>query len=719
MARLYAATLFLSALLLFSVQPLIARMLLPSLGGTPVVWNTAMVFFQGVLVLGYLWAHLSLKWFGLRRQPWAHLALLGVAFVALPLAIEPSVEAADGPIRWLLTELGVAVALPFFAISAIAPMLQRWFAAADNSDDPYWLYAASNLGSFAALLGYPFVAEPFFGIETQSWIWTCGYGLLVVSAAACAWQLLRSGGVAEVEEPAPALAWSLRLRWVAMAAIPASLLISVTTFITTDLASVPLLWVVPLAIYLLSFVVVFARRQLISPEMIRAVVVVTALPFFALLSFDIGKPIWASAAIHLAVFAAVCLLFHGRIARERPPVGNLTEFYIWMSVGGVVGGAFSSIVAPFIFDGRWEYPIVYAIALVWLGRQAREDGHRWRWAAAGAAAGLLAAVMFIVGGRLEASSVNIVVVGFFVGMVLAGAAMAYTPSRGMMATAAAGLMATIFVASSLGSIERRRSHLANYSVAEKSNDAGEFHVLYQGRVRHGAQAQDPRIKTLPLAYYHPDSPIGDVFGEMRSRGDTRPVGVVGLGIGALASYALPGQPFVFYEIDPAVVELARDERYFTFLSSCPGECDVVIGDGRIALGEVPDKHFQILVLDAYNSDSIPMHLMTTEAMATYISKVADDGVVVFHVSNTFLDVGRVVMDVAAHSGYRVRSYHWWPRQAYLYELQVNASHYVAVGRTDEALEGFTTAAWSAKQGDPDGVVWTDDFANILSIYRWE
>jgi hypothetical protein len=733
MGRFFAFTLGLSAFLLFTVQPMVARMLLPYLGGGAVVWNTSMVFFQTMLVAGYLWAHVQLGRFGVARSRWLHPALLLAGCVVFPIAVEPSDAASQQPIAWLLTQLTVSIALPFFALATTAPLLQRWYADA-TGDDPYWLYAASNIGSFAALLAYPLALEPLLGVRAQSWGWAAAYAVLVCATGISAYVSARRGGAGTIAastrptddevgrrdttDARVSTMWPTRLRWTALAGVPSALLIAVTTEISTDLASVPLLWVVPLAIYLMSFVVVFAKKRVVSVRQAQVALVVFSTPIVAMLSFDISKPIWAIMLAHLGAFFAVCLLYHGQLAAERPPSDRLTDFYLWMSIGGALGGASVSLGAPALFSDSWEYPLVFAIALLWLGRELAPE-HVRRMAAAGGAAGLATALVFIAGGRVSANELDPVLVAFVLGLVGLGAGVTRWPRYGTPILVVVGVAAGVLVSSAQGVIERRRSYFASYWIGEKSNEAGRFHVLYHGHVRHGAQSIEPSMRELPISYYHPTSPIGQVFTAMRERNDRRPVAVVGLGIGGLAPYVLPGQSMTFYEIDPVVAQIARDDDYFTYLAQCEGECPVKIGDGRVLLGEEPNGEFQMIVLDAYSSDAIPTHLLTVEAMELYMSKLAEDGVLLLHVSNTFLDVGRVAENVAATHDYAISRYRWWPREKYLYALQVNRSDWVAVARNRTVLNTKLGVRWEKRVGSPDGVVWTDDYANVAAIYTWE
>jgi hypothetical protein len=455
-----------------------------------------------------------------------------------------------------------------------------------------------------------------------------------------------------------------------------------------------------------------------SLDSVQTTVVVLGLPLVTMLGLQISKPIWVLIPVHLLAFIAICLLYHGELSRLRPAPAKLTDFYLWMSIGGVLGGFGASIVAPAVFNDRWEYPLLVGVALLWLGRKKLPWSGTWWLGGLGGLGGLASAAICVLGGRVVPDGFDVVTVTFVAALTLVGCVVTRMPRYGMPALVAVGLITTTAVSTAQGIVARHRCHFASYWIAEKTTPAGAFNVLYHGRVRHGAQATEPSMRHIPMSYYHPNGPAGDLFGAIAEAGDTRRVGVVGLGVGALAAYALPGQEMTFYEIDPVVSEIAHDEAYFTYLADCAGECQVVIGDGRVRLSEERDGAFQLLVLDAYNSDSIPTHLLTVEAMELYMRKLADDGILLLHVSNTFLDVGRVAENVAATCGLAVARYSWWPREARLKQLPVDRADYIAVARNRTVLNGRLDSRWKKRVGDPDGTVWTDDYANILGIYTW-
>ncbi|HEX2202230.1 MAG TPA: fused MFS/spermidine synthase, partial [Longimicrobium sp.] len=683
------------------------------------VWNTCMLFFQAALLGGYLYAHLGARSLSVRAQAALHLALLGVAALALPIGVGSAAPpGGEAPVPWLLGTMALTVGLPFFVLSGTGPMLQRWYAHTGRPDagNPYWLYAASNLGSLLALLGYPFVVEPRLRLAGQSAVWSAGYALLAVLIAGCAAALWRrasaaappsaaDAGTAEDAAPVP---WRERAIWVGLAFIPSSLLLSVTTFITTDLAPIPLLWILPLALYLLTFTLAFAARPplphawmvFVHPSLIVAVALLLMYGYTRVPVYVIG--------LHLAGLFGVAMVCHGELARRRPPVRHLTEFFLWISVGGVLGGAFNVLVAPVVFDRVWEYPLVLAVAC--LARPwPRHESRRAFWTDGARAAGFTLALLMVSGSNIDRFPplLQAVVPMVLIGLVAVG--LGRTP-----VWLAACVGAALFVRSWAtiredDTLLAERSFFGRFTVLAVDG----HHALYHGSTLHGAQNRDPAKRREPITYYIPTGPFGQVFASLQAPAGRRRVAVVGLGTGTAAAYAAAGDRWTFYEIDPHVERMARDPRYFTYLADAPADVRVVLGDARLSLAAARGERYDLIVLDAFSSDAIPMHLLTREAMGIYLDRLAPGGMVLYHVSNRYLDLEPVVAALARERGLvaRVGTGSSFGRRFH------SGSRWVAVARTDDDLGPLMADhRWEAAETKAGVAPWTDDFSSILAVY---
>jgi len=725
----FALAMLVSAALLFVVQPMIAKMVLPLLGGSPEVWNTCMVFFQAALLAGYAYAHATTALLGARRQAVLHAGLLMLPFAFLPLRIpeawlgSPPSGANPGP--WLLGLLTVAVGLPFFVVSTTAPLLQRWFSGTGHpaAVDPYFLYGASNIGSMVALLGYPIVVEPNLRFARQSQFWAVGYGVFVVLILACAVALWRAPrGVQEADddgddaagaEGRPGLGrWS---RLVGLAFVPSSLMLGVTTYLTTDIAAIPLLWVIPLAIYLLTFILVFARRPpLLHPWMVRVLPMAIVL---LVLVLSLGTQQLLFIPLHLLTFFLVAMVCHGELARLRPSARHLTGFYLAMSLGGVLGGIFNALVAPIIFDWVAEYPLALVLACLALPRVDRSEPGPWDRA-------LDFAVPLAVGVVLVEIVTRILPrpgsqPGGLVPRLVGGVAaiICYT-FKDRPVRFALGVGAVLFA------FQVKPSHHGRILLQERNffgvlriahDLPSHSHRMIHGNTLHGQQGLDPGLRREPLTYYHRTGPIGQVFESFGARPGRPDVAIVGLGAGSLACYAEPGQGWTFYEIDPAVVRIARDPRFFSYLQDCRARSrDVVVGDARLRLRDAPDGGYGLIVLDAFSSDAIPMHLLTREALRLYRGKLAGGGLIAFHISNRYLDLVPVLGALARDAGLidRVRrDRDITPEQA---KAGKTPSAWVVMAAREEDLGSLgKDPRWKASMVRPDEEVWTDDFSNII------
>jgi hypothetical protein len=705
----YAVTVFLGAGLLFLVQPMVSKMLLPHLGGSPAVWNTCMCFFQAALLLGYLYAHFLSRRFGGGAQAAIHCAVLGIAALFLPLDLTLPVPPADGsPVPWLLGTLAITVGPPFFAISATAPLLQRWFSRTNHpaASDPYFLYAASNAGSLLALLAYPLAVEPHLRLVEQSRGWTFGMAALALGIVLCWYgcsrdRSLARSAVAERIGATPTI--GQRARWVGYAFVPSALLLAVTAHITIDLASAPLFWVIPLALYLLTFIFAFARRPPLPHWLMVRMQPFLIIPI-VLFSFG-TQGLWAL-PLHLAAFFVTAMVGHGELARTRPAVAHLTEFYLWVSVGGVLGGIFAALLAPAVFPGVWEYPLMLAAAcLVRPTGMARAGA--WRWDVVLPLALVLGLAALLRWGDLPGAAL----LGALV--VAAVLLLSFSERPWRFALGVGGCLLVLGLATAGDTLATTRSFFGVNRVRLVAD--GTIRVLQQGTTVHGAESALPGHETEPLAYYSREGPFGRFFDTAAGR-DAKRVGVIGLGTGALACYARPGQSWTFHEIDPQVVKLASDGRFFHFLAHCGEQPRIVLGDARLTLNAVPDAAYDVIVIDAFSSDSIPVHLLTREALALYRRKLAPGGVALFHLSNRYLDLAPLVAALAQDAGSPARHLLYVPAKPGA--LDKYSAEVMAVGQPGASLDYLSPeAGWQTPARDAASV-WTDDRSDILSHIRW-
>jgi hypothetical protein len=723
----FTAALFIGSAQLFIVQPMIAKAVLPLLGGTPAVWNTCMVFFQLALLAGYLYAHAGAKLFGARRQALVHIPVVLVSLFALPIAIAPgTVPPPSANTSWWLLQLLVqTVGIPFFVVSTTAPMLQRWFATTGHPSarDPYFLYAASNAGSLLALVGYPLIVEPTLRLGEQSQLWSVGYSVLAILTAACAAGLWWSSSriatpveehVPEPDTPAPSL--HDRVRWTALSFAPSSLLLGVTTFVTTDIAAVPLLWVAPLAIYLLTFVLVFSRRTLIPHAAVVRALPIIVLPVTMMIGLSTQLSTGLQLFVHLMTFFVAAMACHGELARSRPAAKHLTEFYLFMSIGGALGGLFNALVAPVAFSSVIEYPLALAVAcfLAIPHRSAWTLRHAWRDVAVAAAiGGVTAGLLFVFQRGIMHGRVGMTV------LFLIPAVACFRFSRQPVRFALGVLVMVVASGTYMDAfnrlVVRERSYFGVHRVTMDAS--GERRLFAHGNTLHGGQFIGTDRSRDPLTYYHRASPIGQALSATGI--SRRHIGVVGLGIGTLAAYGEPGQDWVFYEIDPAVERIARDSRYFTYLADSRANVSVVLGDARLSLANARPAAYDLLVLDAFSSDAIPVHLLTGEALQLYREKLAPGALIAFHISNRHLDLEPVLGNLAAAAGMAsLTQLHVAPPGAATNEYKLS-SQWVLLAPTAADLAAFAAdARWRATRQQPGAAVWTDDFSNVLSVMRW-
>src|SRR5262245_10610496 len=751
-------------MLLFAMQPMVGKMILPLLGGTPAVWSTCMVFFQAALLGGYAYAHAISARLRPSRQVLVHLIVLTLPFLVLPLAINPRFLRGGeaNPVLDVLTLLSVSVGLPFLAVSATAPLLQQWFTRTGHpaASDPYFLYAASNLGSMLALLGYPTLVEPHLHLQGASWLsqtrlWTAGYAGLVLLVALCALTLRwkpaagATGAATAVESLEDRPAWRRRLYWVALAFVPSSLLLGATTYITTDLAAVPLLWVLPLAIYLLTFILAFGRW----PRLLHRLVVAATLPVVLLVMFlmvsRLPERIWVTVLWPFSLLFVVALAAHGELAQDRPAPRHLTEFYLLMSIGGVLGGLFNALVAPLVFRSLIEYPLMMILACVLLlAPRAPALG-----LGAGAVRALgLVAVTAALALILYSESIRVRTDFAFVARVFelsqewvgawldpiqraANKFMIYGPPlvlAGFLRRRPLHLgLALVTILLISGYVDARNNDQIRQSRSffgvvriSRDHDATGYTELRHGTTLHGRQSLEPARRAQPLSYYQPKGPVGQLFEELDRRPAPLSIAVVGLGTGTLAAYARPGDRVTFYEIDRLVRDVAFDPAYFTYAVDARNRAVTVrleIGDARIRLERVrrerPQERYDVILVDAFSSDAIPVHLLTREAFRLYFDMLTPRGILALHISNRYLRLEPLGANLAEDGRYAAMVQHGDTGDI---RGGVEAS-WAILGRRPEDFGALASdPRWTEASLDPQPAVgiWSDDFHNLLSVFKW-
>ena len=732
----YTAAIFLSALLLFSVQPLFTKMVLPRLGGSPAVWSVAMVFFQSLLLAGYVFAHVLMKLRDRRVAVIAHLVLLVIAALTLPLSIatgwgEPP---QSGTAIWLLGLFVISIGLPFFALAANNPMLQAWFVRTGHPDgsDPYFLYASSNIGSFLALLSYPVLVEPLLTLRMQNLIWTGGYALLIVLIAACGVLMWRSpqwtpaSASGETAAPVAPPTWLQWGGWVFLAAVPSGLLVAVTAHISTDVAAAPLLWVLPLSLYLLTWVLVFTARPLIPHRFVLIAQPLAIAGLIYLLAGGNEHDLLISLGGNLLGFFVIAMACHGELARTRPAPQFLTGFYVALSLGGMIGGLFAGLIAPFTFSWIAEYPILIVLAALCRPPAGLVPPlTRLAWASWVVVAIVAAAVILptMTGGSGATwLNSNMIKVASGIG-VLALLLVILLPAQ-RLSTAA--LVALAFVLIRLypnedGRIETVRSFFGVHKIQFTSD--GRYHVLLHGTTIHGAQmvrnADGTPVTGRPeaITYYHDTGGIGQAIAAVRARkGAPLRVAVIGLGSGTLTCQRKDDENWTFFEIDQSMVDTAMDPKYFTYIQACEPNLKPVMGDARLTFAKQPDHIYDLIIVDAYSSDAIPIHLATEEAMEIYESKLAPHGAVVMHVSNRHLELSSVVVGIAEANDLKswVYSEDSGRDSDYIFPTSV-----VVCAREETDVGALASSEqWALTEPEENERVWTDDYSNVFgAVWR--
>ena len=668
---LHAATIFLSAFLLFLVQPVIAKQVLPWFGGAAAVWATCLVFFQSVLLLGYAYSDWTTRWLAPRRQAWLHVALLAASVLLLPIipdtSWKPGAESGE-PTLLILGLLSATIGLQYFLLSTTSPLVQAWFWQSFRHAVPYRLFALSNLASLLALLSYPVLVEPFLPLAVQSWAWSIVYCGFVVLCGVTAFLSTRGPAAARAPaeqggnstEAAPTA--TRLLLWVALSAMGSCLLLAVTNHLTQNIASIPFLWVVPLSLYLITFILCFDHPRWYHRGVFLTLAAVL-LPSMAW--YGDSLDLWTAAPLYAAGLFVCCMFCHGELTLLKPGPRYLTRFYLMVSVGGAIGALLIGIAAPNLLSGYYEMGITLTACAVLL--YYRTLASRW-W--------------------------------------IAGASLAVVVGT-----------ATFTVVNISDYISNARVKLRNFYGVVRTRDYTNpvpFRVMYHGSINHGGQLLDPAQRRVPTSYFAPTSGYGRAFASLPAA--PRRIGVIGLGAGAIAAYSRAGDVFRFYEIDPQVAAVAVSE--FSFLRDSPARTEIVLGDGRLSLERESDQNYDLLAVDAFSGDSIPMHLVTREAMATYVRHLKPDGVIVFQATNRFVDIGPVVERLAAEFGMTAVLISDVPEGTEGADYWVSGTDQIIVTKNARLLaaEPIRSVA-QPLEARPGFRVWTDDFYNLLHILK--
>ena len=728
---LFAGTLFVSASLMFVLQPLFGKILLPLLGGSPAVWNTCMVFYQTILFLGYLYAHIISSRFKPSRQIQLHSVVILLSFLALPLALpENTVPPTESdPTLWIVWTLLIAIGLPLFVVSTTSPLIQKWFASIKhrNSDDPYFLYAASNAGSLIALISYPFIIEPHIDLSAQKTDWSLGYILLCLLIAACATLLYKSKAqhtpTEAIATPADIkLNVGQQLHWLALAFVPSSLLLGLTNFISTDIASVPLLWIIPLTVYLLSFIIVFSTWHDVIHPVIVKIQPFILIPFITYAFINPADlPYWMYLILHVIAFFFAVMVCHGELSKHRPSTQYLTQFYLIMSFGGMLGGMFNTFVAPFIFNGIYEYPLMIIAALLlrpWSTTPSLKSALlQLIWPASLIVIGLI--LYASISDLLQYFDIIVIslIVLTIISFLLRSKPITFAFSTGAIIFLALGLHGL-----SSHTLYQERTFFGVLAVRESvlTDEKGQdetYHELFHGTTKHGAQRLPEDLQKTPLTYYSRPGPMGQLFKEFDAKNQNWNIGVVGLGAGALTCYAKESQQWTLYEIDPLVVDIASRPEYFTYMKLCAHQSTMRIGDARLSIDKELDGHFDLLIMDAFSSDSVPTHLITKEALDIYFKKLKPNGILAFHITNRHLALKKVLSIHAEQMHLAALIQEYKPQNP---PPLVVATDWVVMAKKSDTLSPLSLSQLGNWEKMPlyfDMKAWTDDFTNIVSIWK--
>jgi spermidine synthase len=772
---LFSVTLCTSAGLLFWIQPLIAKTLLPLWGGTPAVWNTCLFFFQSMLLVGYVYALACSRWLSLWAQATLHvlLLLLIATYVFRSPVLAPVLTGLQlkYPTLGVLQTLLVSIGLPFFIISASNPLLQSWFSRLQHhrAVDPYFLFAASNAGSLIALVGFPSLLEPSLGLNEQYKLWRVGFAVLVTLTCAIAIALKPLATAStdpthykEAEDaPNNRLSVWRRLRWLALSFVPSSLMLGVTTYITADVAAVPLLWVIPLALYLLTFVLAFTKRQLgphasrvqmsavrhesliergdesivrasrsfaretrAVPVFLTRAMFVAALVVTLILSTGATEPAWVLILANLGFFFIAALMCHTQLANDRPSTTHLAEYYLWIAVGGALGSLFNVLIAPILFTRVVEYPLAIVLACMLQRVEPRGSDRNLSKLRntnyldviypLGLFVLTVSLTMLVPYLRASSSTIKLLIVPG-IPLILINHFFRERPIRFALGLCAVMLASIYYTGDTSRTLHVSRNFFGTIRVTTDS--MGRVNSLYSGNTVHGRQFVDQSRQCEPLSYHHENGPLGQVMAVFNASPANSRVGVIGLGVGAMAAYAKPDQQWTFYEIDPDVINMARNSQYFTYLQNCAsGSVSVVEGDARLNLHSAPEGYYGLIVLDAFSSDAIPVHLITQQALDLYLSKLAEGGILAFHVSSRSLNLSPILADLAESRNLICIAFD--DSQPGSLEGK-DPSQWVVMARSEPEINYLSiNSQWKRLSGRKGTRVWSDDFSNIVRAIRW-
>ncbi|MGN7439030.1 MAG: fused MFS/spermidine synthase [Alcanivorax sp.] len=728
----FSVTLLLSAVLLFTVQPMFSKMILPYLGGAPQTWNTSMLFFQMCLLAGYAYAHGTTRYLSVRSQAILHVILLAIFVVVLPVAVPQGWEppGGDDPTLWQLSLMATVVGGPFFVVSGSAPMLQRWFSITDHKDahDPYFLYGASNLGSMSGLLLYPVLVEPMMTINSQSTTWMYGYISLIVLTILCTiliWKYNQQqdqvNSTTNKIEDTP-VTNQQRIKWIILSFIPSTLMLGVTTHITTEVASVPLLWVMPLALYIGTFILVFARKPLFTSNQIMLAcgigVAVLCAQHIALKNMH-DYPVMMI-ALRLFVFFLLALACHTSLAESRPSARRLTEFYLIMSFGGALGGFFNAIIVPNYVIVPVEYPLMLIAAVLVRYINVPEQSF----------ATLLHTVksnpkqiinlnnILLVGLPLLLSVIGMIILGkqsveWLSAIVFLIGSLIIVNRRWAFALIIIPAMMIPYIRTPGTLIYQDRDFFGVIRITETEHER----ILLHGSTNHGTQPTSARYPLTKISYYGDTSPVSDLFKIADMKEGPQRVAVMGLGIGVTACYTKEGRHFDFYEIDRKIADLAENEKFFTYMSDCESPYDIILGDGRLMMEKQPDERYDFILIDVFSSDNIPMHLLTKEAVEIYLSKLKKEGLLLMHISNRFLDLEPIIAEIGEQIGVPTFSRVGIGEMNEKVNIKTYDAHFAAFTYNPDIIEKLQERTWTPARKREGVKAWTDQYSNIINSFN--